>query len=173
MEIDERQLSQLITRIIKLLCAENKPKKKIYMIFNQNWSEKYNSFLESICENDKCEIYAVVPLNIKYNERLKEFPVFEKILTRNEISSHNLENYITVFPVTPRNIIVKTALCIDDTFESRWILDSIGKGERVILISKGFDKFTGKEPEAYIQKMLEYYRMLLRFDIEIQDILKI
>lgn len=48
------------------------------------------------------------------------------------------------------------------------------KGQRIILLSSGLEKFTGKEPPSYINKILNYYKTLLEFNIEItKDIFQI
>ncbi len=40
---------------------------------------------------------------------------------------------VTVMPVVPRDVLVKTALCISDTYETSWIAECMEKGSRVVL----------------------------------------
>lgn len=178
MEIDERKLKELIIKAIKVFQSERSSqnisfyKKKVYVIFTEEFNSKYLSFFKSLNKKSEYEAYAVVPSEI-YNDELisnlKKFQVCKSIINRNNIDINELSDYLTVFPIISRNTVVKTALCIEDTFETKWIFNSIEKGEKIILLQSGLEKFSGNEPLSYINKILDYYRTLLEFDIEIVE----
>jgi hypothetical protein len=178
MEIDEKRLRELVIKAIQLLQSESSienqfiPKKKLYVIFTEEWNNKYSSLFEQLNKQNEYDVYAVLPYEI-YNDfhlnNLKKFSVCKSIINRNYVNFDDLTEYITVFPVVPREIIVKTALCIDDIFESKWIFKSMEKGQRTILLTSGFKRFSGKEPPKYINKILDYYKTLLEFNIEIKN----
>lgn len=177
MVIDEERLRELIIKAIELVKAENEAqkvvlKKKLYVIFTEEWNGTYWSFFEKLNEENKYEVYAVIPerINNKLNlNNLNKFQVCKEIITEKEIDYKKLTEYITVFPIVPRDIVVKTALCIEDTFETKWIFKCMEKGQKIIFCKAGLHKFSGKEPLSYKNKILDYYRTLLEFDIEISD----
>ncbi len=178
MEIDEKTLKELVNRVIELFQSESSrqniivPKKKLYVIFTEEFNEKYSTFFESLDKQSKYEAYAIVPEEI-YTESLintlKQFKFCKEVISRDKISLNNLDEYLTVFPIISKTIIAKTALCIGDTFETNWIFNSMEKGQKIILLQSGLEKFSGKEPVAYRKKILDYYRTLLEFDIEISE----
>lgn len=176
-EIDEKRLRELVIKAIKLIEAEHIqniviPKKKLYVILTEEWNGQYWSFFEKLNEQNEYDVYAVISSKINNNlhlNNLKKFQVCKGIVDEKDMHLEHLHEYLTVFPIVPRNIIVKTALCIDDTFETKWIFKCMENGQRIIFIKSGFEKFSGKEPLSYKNKILDYYRTLLEFDIEITD----
>ncbi|WP_315078868.1 hypothetical protein [uncultured Clostridium sp.] len=178
MEISEERLRELIIKAIELFKSEssiqNTPidKKKLFVICTDEWNSLYWNFFERLDKENKYDVHIVIPSNIKsefYLNNLKKFNVCRNIIYENDLKNYDLTEYITVFPVVPRSLIVKTALCIEDTFETKWIFESMEKGQQIIFLQSGLRKFTGKEPKNYVKKMLDYYRTLLEFDIEISE----
>lgn len=178
MEIDDKVIRELVIKVIKLIQSENStkslsiPKKKLYVIFTEEWNSKYWGFFESLNKINKYDVYAVIPSRITNNihvNNLKKFQVCKGIIDEKDVKFDDLEDYITVFPIIPRSLVAKVALCIDDTFEAKWIFKNMEKGQKTILCKSGLDKMTGKEPSSYVNKILGYYRTLLEFDIEISD----
>lgn len=177
MEVDENKLEDLIVKAIISIQSENSKnidmllKKKMYVILTNEWNNIYWSFFENINKQNKYEVYAVISSNIKnklHVNNLNKFTVCKKIIDEENINYDELGEYITVFPSISRNAVAKIALCIDDIFETKWIFKAMENGQKIVLISSGFEKFTGKEPRAYVDKILEYYRILLEFNIEIR-----
>ncbi|MBM7835675.1 hypothetical protein [Clostridium sardiniense] len=178
MEIDDKVIRELVIKAIKLIQSENStkslsiPKKKLYVIFTEEWNSKYWGFFESLNKINKYDVYAVIPSRITNNihvNNLKKFQVCKGIIEEKDVKFDDLEDYITVFPIIPRSLVAKVALCIDDTFEAKWIFKNMEKGQRTILCRSGLAKMTGKEPSSYVNKILGYYRTLLEFNIEISD----
>ncbi|MGG7098256.1 hypothetical protein [Clostridium sardiniense] len=178
MEIDEKVIRELVIKAINLIQSENStkslsiPKKKLYVIFTEEWNSKYWDFFENLNKINKYDVYAVIPSRITNNlhiNNLKKFKVCKGIIDEKDVDFDDLENYITVLPTISRSLVAKVALCIDDTFETNWIFKNMEKGERTILLKSGLVKMTGKEPSSYVNKILGYYRTLLEFNIEISD----
>lgn len=61
----------------------------------------------------------------------------------------------------------KTALCISDTYETSWISECMDKGSRVVLLRSGLARFSGKEKPAYRNRVMNYYRQILEYGVEI------
>lgn len=177
MFVDEERLRELIINAIELIQAESSlglaiSKKKLYVIITEEWNRKYWDLFERLDEQNEYEVYVVISnrLNTSLHlNNLKKFKVCKEIVNEKDVNFDELIEYLTVFPIISREIIVKTALCIEDTFETKWIFKGIENGQRIIFLKSGLQKFTGKEPLSYRNKILDYYRTLLEFDIEITD----
>lgn len=175
--MDEKRLRELVIKAIELVQAENSSniviyKKKLYVIITEEWNGRYWSFFEKLNEQYEYEVYAVIPSRINTSlhiNNLKKFQVCKGIVDEKDVNFDELTEYLTVFPIVPRDIIVKTALCIEDTFETKWIFKCMENGQNIIFLKSGLQKFSGKEPLSYRNKILDYYRTLLEFDIEITD----
>lgn len=177
MVIDEKKLRELVIKAIELIQSENAkkifiPKKKLYVILTEEWNGAYWKFFERLSERDEYDVYVVITSKINSNlhlNNLRKFNICKNIIDEKDIYFDELSEYTTVFPKVPRELVVKTALCIEDTFETKWISKSMEKGQRIIFLKSGLQKFSGKEPVSYRNKILDYYRTLLEFDIEITD----
>lgn len=177
MDIDEKRLRELVIKAIELIKLESMKnifiaKKKLYVMLTEEWNSKYWSFFEKLDKQNEYEVYAVVPsrLNTTFHiNNLKKFEVCRGIVNEKDVCFDDLLEYTTVFPTVSRNIIAKTALCIDDIFETKWIFKSMEKGQKIVFLKSGLQKFSGKEPINYRKKILDYYRTLLEFDIEITE----
>ncbi|MDR0382168.1 MAG: hypothetical protein LBH86_09295 [Oscillospiraceae bacterium] len=77
-------------------------------------------------------------------------------------------DFLTVFPFASRNLVVKTALCLADDFETRWVARCIARGQPVVM-RREHPLFTGQERDAYRRKIESYYRDAaaygIRFDL--------
>lgn len=81
------------------------------------------------------------------------------------------EDFITVFPVPSRNLVIKAALCLEDDFETKWIAECIARG-RAVYMRKEATLFTGMEPEAYKKRVQSYYRDAEAFGIQFETVSK-
>lgn len=177
MIMDEERLRELVIKAIKLVRLENAqnlviPKKKLYIILTEEWNGRYWNFFETLNEQNEYDAYAIISSSIigtLHINNLKKFNVCKGIINEKDVHFDERLEYITVFPIVSRNIVAKTALCIDDTFETNWIFKAMEKGQRIIFLKSGLQRFSGKEPLNYRNKILDYYRTLLEFDIEILD----
>lgn len=176
MEINEKILKNIIKKAIEEYLLENEEllkiqKKNIYIILGKVWNEKYRIFFQ---KNNLIETYNVFTVFQKESsnefETLKKSKKLGEILYADEIDFETLKNYKTIFPVVSQEVLVKTALCIDDIFETKWIKNCFRKGSEIQMLISGFEIFTGKEPEEYIKKMKEYYKTILKYNIKIKDI---
>lgn len=179
--MDKKKLRELIIKAIDLVQKENEynysniSKENLYVIFTEDWNSKYWTVMQKLNEENKYNVYAVISNKVNntlHLNNLKKFKICKKILTEEDINFKNMDKYLTLFPIISRKTVVKTALCLDDTFETKWIFNSMEKGQRIILLKSGLKKFTGKEPISYVKKILSYYKTLLEFNIEIYDDIK-
>lgn len=108
MEIDEKRLRELVIKAIQLLQAESSiqnlfiPRKKLYVIFTEEWNNKYSSLFEELDKRNEYEVYAVLPDGI-YNDfhlsNLKKFSVCKSVISRKNADFDESSEYLTVFPV--------------------------------------------------------------------------
>lgn len=173
MEIDEKTLKNIIQKVLQEYLLEKKEvfkikKEDIYIILGKEWSEKYNLFFKDNKFNEKYNVFTVFQKNGSSEfETLKNLEEIGTILYDDTIELKTLKNYKTIFPVVSQELITKTALCIDDIFETKWIKNCFRKGQEIQMLTSGFEIFTGKEPKKYIEKIKEYYKMVLTYDIRI------
>lgn len=176
-KISEEQLRDAIMRALMGILSDSqqevhKTKQKLFAVLGENWDERYREFFRTISGHPHYEAYAVIPTqwnSTGCRENLLIQECCSNIVLRGEVPSDELAPAITVFPTVSRETVVKTALCIGDTFETKWIISCMEQGGRVLFLKSGLERFTGKEPKGYIKKIMEYYRTLLEFDIVIGD----
>lgn len=179
MKISEEQLKALVLRVLRELEAEQgsrdagkeKQKQNLYMVCMSPWNGSYAGFLGEMDHCDTYDIYPVIPLSWKkqgYEALLAAHPSCKGIRYRSCEKPPDLGRSVTVFPVVPRDMLVKAALCISDTFETSWLGSCIGYGSRAILLRSGLERFSGREPAAYVERIMGYYRQVLEYGIEIQ-----
>lgn len=171
MNISEEQLKELVLRILKKLEEEGiKEKKLLYMICTSAWDERYVDFLEEIKESGEYRVCPVIPDEWQEEgrqSRLSGISSCEEIRYHSQGIPVDLEGAVTVFPVVPTEITVKTALCLHDTFETSWIGACFRAGSRILFLQSGLTPFSGKEQPAYQEQILSYYRSILQYGIEI------
>ena len=163
MNISEEQLKELVLRVLSDLEAEKRAecmkdsKQTLYMLCVSPWSERYMEFLKKMEGSDAYDIVPVIPpswKNMGYEARLRQSVSFGKILYRSGEMPDNLDRAVTLLPVVPRDVLVKTAECMK-------------QGSRVVLLLTGLEKFSGNEKPAYRKRIMEYYRQVLEFGVEI------
>ena len=139
MNISEEQLKELVLRVLSDLEAEKRAecmkdsKQTLYMLCVSPWSERYMEFLKKMEGSDAYDIVPVIPpswKNMGYEARLRQSVSFGKILYRSGEMPDNLDRAVTLLPVVPRDVLVKTALCISDTYETSWIAECMKQGSR-------------------------------------------
>lgn len=176
MNISEERLKELVLRVLRELEAEGRQesetgnRQKLYMVCASPWNEGYEGFLKEMEESDAYDIYPVIPVSWKkqeYEGRLRDCKACTGILYRTCEKPPDLEAAVSLFPIVPRDMLVKTALCISDTFETSWIAACIEKGSRAVFLRSGLARFSGKEKPAYVSRIMEYYRQVLEYGIEI------
>lgn len=171
--ISEERLREIVQRILTELETEERLKKKqrkIYMLCTSHWDDRFSAYLEKMADSPDVLVYPVIPLSWKkqgYGEILLAYPSCGGIVYRSCEKPFDLEQTITVLPVVPRDVVVKTALCIADTYETDWIASCIEQGSQVVFVRNGLAVFSGKEPEAYKNQILSYYRTVLTYGITV------
>lgn len=173
MEINETALKNLIAYIVQKVKEELRTnREEIFVLLTDSWKKQYPAFFEDLKQKQWIHINTVLPQNMENEYKQKIIEICGNTVSffnKKEIDVNHLKCYTTVFPSIPREIIVKTALGIDDTFETKWIRECFEKGQKIIFLSTGLEKFTGKEPQKYVQTMQEYFRTILEYGIEIKE----
>lgn len=174
MELSDESLKKLIAYIIKKVQEElnqTKVQEEIFIILTDGWKPQYPAFFEAVDIIDGIVVNTVIPpdLENEYIQKIRCYKSCGRVLLQNEINMRQLNCFTSVFPAVPREIIVKTALGIDDIFETKWIRNCFAKGQKIIFLSSGLEKFTGKEPLKYVQTIQGYFKTVLEYGIEIRD----
>lgn len=171
MNISEKALRELIVRVLCRLEKEqlNQPKTKVYMLCLETWQPGYAAAFKEMENRADCHVVCVLPPSWKggVQEKLKEFPACKEVLYYGEGMPKDLGQALSIFPVVPRYVLAKTALCIGDSFETRWIETCIREGGELFFLQSGLEKFSGKETAAYQNTVLGYCRQALAYGIHI------
>lgn len=176
MQISENELRTLVIKIAETILSETHKKQiksKIYVMAPNDWDERYLAFFNQETISVNFEAYAVVPdewQDVSYITQLMATKACKGIILRKAVSFNQNEAFLTVFPVVPKEQIVKTALCLEDDFLGKWITSCIEEGKTIAFLKSGLQKFTGKEPKAYVDKIMAYYQDVLSYGIWITDI---
>lgn len=173
MNISEKQLREAIIRAIARIEAEeeifskSRKKQKIYMVCAGGWDERYLEFLKTVRTEEETAVPVLTEAMRGQEYRLYGACGYRDCMYLDGTVPSDLENAVTVFPVVPRDLVCKTALGISDTLQTQWIVSSMEAGSRIVFLTSGLVPFTGKEPKAYVNKILSYYRTLLEYGIEL------
>lgn len=179
MVMHEEQLKQLILSVLKELeeerarSREAESKKKVYMVCSLPWDQRYRDFMDRTELSGCCQVVPVIPGNWQeegYEAILRLYPSCGPVRYHADEMPDDLEAAVTVFPVTDRDTIVKTALGIGDTFAASWVAECMEQGARIVCLRSGLRRFSGREPAAFVEQIMSCYRKVLEYGIEICDI---
>lgn len=172
MELTEIQLRKLVERVMELTLemTVESPKKKVLVILSGYDTDAFSTVLQTLKENKKYNTTVVVTKEQMEHEGVGKAVCqwADRIVTPQEILTTKLQYESIIFPVMPRDILAKCALCIPDTYEVMLIQKAFEEGIHVAIAPGGLQKFTGNEPESYQKQILSYIRTLLEFGMEIQ-----
>lgn len=165
--MDDRQLTELIQRVLLRIQGEltgNPSLQKAYILMPENWRTQCQSQCVEIVRTLQGSYHtiAVLPDDDRCPDDLYDAGMCG-VVTRSEVV-FPMEDFLTVLPIASRDLVVKTALCIQDCFETRWIGKCIALGQPVFMRRES-PMFTGREPAAYQRKIESYYREAESFGI--------
>ena len=162
MDINGNDFRRIVLQAIYQVLAEEKQKQQamrpVYVIFSHSFDGPWHIQPE-LAKGDM--LTAVIPDDWPQDRvccLMADSP-FSQVIKQAEAASLSLANSHT--------LAAKAALCIYDTFETQWLGRCISAGSQVHLMLGGLQKFTGKEPDAYVQRILSYYKILLTYGITI------
>lgn len=166
--MDDRQLTELIQRVLLRIQGEltSKPSlQKAYILMPENWRTQNQRQCVDIVKSLQGSYHtiAVLPDDDKCPDDLYDAGMCA-VAKRSEVVFPMTEDFLTVLPIASRDLVVKTALCIQDCFETRWIGQCIAHGQPVFMRRES-PMFTGREPAAYQRKIEAYYREAESFGI--------
>lgn len=176
MNISEQKLREAIIRAIARIEAEEglfllgRKRQKIYMVCTGGFDGRYLKFLRSLEETETVTAVPVLTEELRGQEECFAKAAGRECLYLDREVPEDLERSVTVFPVVPRDLISKTALCISDTPQTRWITSCMEAGSRIVFLTSGLSAFTGREPKAYVNRILSYCRTVLEYGIEITKV---
>lgn len=172
MSLNDNELRLLIEKILialkSELIQEESVKENLYIVLGEDWNSNYASFFEITDMRAEYNVFTVV--SEKSMHEVSQFKSAGQIVLREDITIDSLVDFVTLFPIVTKDIISKVALCISDTFETRWVESCIAKGQKIIFRESGIPVFTGKEPKSYVKKISGYYEDIISYGIEISDV---
>lgn len=171
MELNGKDLRSLIERIIALVQNElNLQKKNVYVVLTSSWKPQYPAFFQAMSQQN-VQLNVVVPpqFSIEREQEIRAWNPECRMIRQEEAVFPSQTPFITIFPTAGRSLVAKIALGMDDTFASEWVRHCFEQGEKVIMLTTGFEPFTGKEPLKYIETILGYYRTLLEYGVRLQS----
>lgn len=174
--LDHTLLEQMVLKVIRQLEEERllrlPQQKACYLILPECWQEDYFIRLGSFSVPCDRQVICVLP-EVRYNDyyiqKLKGLFPGSLVLEQKQALEEQREESLTVFPFPSRALIAKTALCLEDSFETMWIAKCFSRGQKVVMLQSGMEAFSGKEPKAYRMKLEEYIRTVTDFGIELSD----
>jgi len=166
--MDEQQFAALVQKVLSRIRDESAGipiLPKAYILMPEDWQTQYYNQCLDILEKIQREyhITAVLPdydngdINNLYN-----MGVSATVKRSEAVFPEN--DFLTIFPIACRGLVVKAALCLQDDFESNWVANCIAHG-RAVLMPKELPLFTGNEPDAYKKRILSYYKEAESFGI--------
>lgn len=171
------ELELIIKKVIKRVLEEQEKKevkeKNTYIVFNEVWDNRYYFLFEELNKIKDKNVYAVLlneDCNV-YKNKIEKLYTFTKVMKLEEFLCE--EEDVIIFPVMKRDEVIHIASCLSDTKTTELIKKCFENGVKIYILKYGIEKLTGKEPEKYKQKILNYYKEIFEFDIEIIENLKV
>lgn len=178
LNISEEKIREIVKKVLleitsqKNIFKSNIEKSKAYIFCSKKCDTGYLDFLEQIDKSGLFNIHIVADDGLKNHvckSDINKYVPDENIIYFSDGIPKDLSKVISIFPVVERDLVVKTALCISDTFCNEWIASAIEEGGKIVFLKSGLKKFTNKEPKAYIKQIVSYYKMVLEYGIEIKS----
>lgn len=164
----EKALEALILRVIRQVLAEQaQAKRRLYVVFADAFDCRCVQFLQSLTTDDDVTVIVDDTQGERIRCDIERACPFAAVVMTSQARSLPLGGSLTVYPVASRDFIVKAALGMADTFAAEWLARCFAAGSAVHLQLSGLTRFTGREPAAYVQQILGYYRKLLEYGITI------
>lgn len=164
----EKALETLILRVIRQVLAEqSQAKRRLYVVFADAFDCRCVQFLQSLTTADDVTVIVDDTQGERIRRDIELACPFAAVVMTSQARSLPLGGSLTVYPVASRDFIVKAALGMADTFAAEWLARCFAAGSAVHLQLSGLARFTGREPGAYVQQILGYYRKLLEYGITI------
>ncbi len=171
MDINGNEFRNMVLRAVLKVLEEEKQQQQcertVYVVFSRSFDGPWHISQQELAKGDA--FTAIVPdewPQDKLCQLMAEFP-FRRIVSRTESANLPLVGSLTVYPTISHTFAAKTALCIQDTFATQWLARCLAAGSQIHFMIDGLQKFTGHEPDAYVQQILSYYKTILTYGITI------
>lgn len=157
----------LLAMVAKILRAEEKCTSKRYVIFEDQVELSAPPGTQLSGEG---EYVFLLPLAFCSKEKASLEEKFPRSTFLSQIEAENLdlkEEDISIYPKASRTFLAKAALGIADTFATKWFARIMAQGAKAQILVSGCEPFTGKEPVAYKEMVLNYLRTLASYGVEL------
>ena len=171
MDINGNDFRRIVLQAIYNVLAEEKQKQQavrlVYVVFPHSFDGPWHIQQQELAKGDV--LTAVIPDDWPQDRvccLMADSP-FSHVIKRTEAASLSLAGSLTIYPAVSHTFAAKAALCMYDTFTTKWFGRCLSEGGQVHLMLHGLQKFTRKEPDAYVQRILSYYKILLTYGVTI------
>lgn len=171
MRIDEAALRRIIAEVLQQMNSHTvySPAATGYIVLPDSWSAACSRYYERLGERITQGLVTIIP-PLAEEGMIRQCLAFAgyrgEVLRKTAKDNMPSLPYLSVFPDAPRDFIAKVALCIGDTYQTRWARRAIEEGQRIQIVQTGLEPLTGREPVAYAQRIKGYYQDLESFGIE-------
>ncbi len=172
-DISEDKLRQIITQVVmEYLKAdhregdapEQKPRKRAYVLCEAGRENQFLTFLRKNKSEGSLDLIAVLECPEGDIVRVLLEEGLCSVISAAD-SRNDPEAVMTIYPSFSRSALCEASLGIDHCFSAAFLRRDFEEGRRSVVITKGLDPFTGKEPAAYREKILAYIRELVRMEV--------
>lgn len=174
--MDENTLKHIIEEILKSLerkqaLPQAKPKPVLYVLFPEKWDNKCYVLIDMLQENTEYDYDAIIYDDMSSEDirKIVESSCFKNIHKISHIIEHSIEMEYLLIAKMPRNNVIRLAQCLCYDELDTLIKRQFENGMQIFLFSKGIEKLSGKEPETYSQKVLQYYKEMFEYGITLFD----
>lgn len=127
-----------------------------YVLLSERWKEYDFDLSNDIIESLKGKYQCVLVFPDGNDGGKFRQAVNCNIVNRGDVAEPAAGS-ISIFPFPCRDLIIKTALCLSDDYDSRWVRMCFEKGTPVHMRKEALP-FTGKESAVYRNRVLAYYK---------------
>lgn len=176
--MNENQLQQLIERVLLRIQREQMQRGQTcpnaYMILSEQWSDWKGACLSAAeLLRQAYRLIVVAPdQKAAVLEAAPELAAMACEVCSRQALCFPEGRFLTVFPEPNRDLVVHTALCLNETYEDHWVQHSISRGMPVWM-RRQHPLWTGAEPEAYQRRIQAYHQEAEAFGICFDEMWKI
>lgn len=161
--MDEKQIREIAKMIFQMMEEKQMVTDRgasalpiAYVLLPHRWQEYGSGLINDMLEPLREKYQCVLVLPEADDKETLSQAVNCSIVTRDD-AAEPAKASVSFFPIPCRDLVAKTALCLSDDFNSRWVRMCIEKGIPVYM-KKETPMFTGSEPAVYQEKVLAYYQ---------------
>lgn len=169
-----RLLEEMIAKVLQESMMQPRSAiQKVHVIFDRQWHHQNYRLWEQLPVYQTHQVHAIVPSEADdaYRKRVEEIYTFSSIKDETEYMPFR-EDDIILIPYIERNDAIWIAQGLACSYVSTMVKHGFQAGARLYIFPTSIEPLSGKEPLAYQEKILSYYRELLELGFHYIDHVK-